>query len=93
LKKRGEGGELREGCGGRRRAKRAAGTALSEAKGLFAICLFYQGAHECALNYHLSTFAEAKAKPGAARPEHTTATCHCEGVARSNLLLGSGNSL
>jgi len=39
------------------------------------------------LNYHLSTFAEAIAKPVAARPEHTTTTCHCEGVARSNLLL------
>jgi len=25
------------------------------------------------LNYYLSTFAEAEAKPGAARPEHTTA--------------------
>jgi len=30
----GEGGELREGCGGRRWAKRTAGTALSVAKGL-----------------------------------------------------------
>jgi hypothetical protein len=60
------------------------------------------------LNYHLSTFAEAKAKPVAARPERGgTATRHCEplliksdeainviakGKARSNLVLDSGNS-
>jgi len=36
--------------------------------------------------------AEAKAKPVAARPEPTTASRRCEGVARSNLVWGSGNS-
>ncbi|MCX8143220.1 MAG: hypothetical protein N3F62_03060 [Bacteroidia bacterium] len=35
---------------------------------------------------------EAKAKPVAARPEPTTASRRCEGVARSNLVLDSGNS-
>ncbi len=36
--------------------------------------------------------AEAIAKPVAARPEPTTANRRCEGVARSNLVWGSGNS-
>jgi len=36
--------------------------------------------------------AEAEAKPEAARPERATATRRCEGVARSNLLLGNINS-
>jgi len=36
--------------------------------------------------------AEAIAKPVAARPEQATATRRCEGVARSNLVWGSGNS-
>jgi len=37
LKKRGEGGELREGCGGRRRTKWAAGTAPPSVESVIAM--------------------------------------------------------
>jgi uncharacterized protein (DUF2235 family) len=44
------------------------------------------------MNDKATRIAEAEAKPEAARPERATATRRCEGVARSNLLLGNINS-
>ncbi|MCX8142933.1 MAG: hypothetical protein N3F62_01610 [Bacteroidia bacterium] len=63
---------LREGCGGC--GERSEPQHCPErSEGIVRHLSFLSRCSRMCFNYHLSTFAEAIAKPGAARPEHTTA--------------------
>jgi len=69
---------LREGCGGRRSRH-----CPERSEGIVRHLSFLSRCSRMCFNYYLSTFAEAKAKPVAARPERS-GTATSEGHAQIN---------